>query len=1220
MSAHELKGALSEWHLRLEYDFSVMMEISSQEVSWYSFYPSTKGRKIAARVIVPNKYDYYNPATKLIGREISIRFHRKQVTLSVQEIRDPETPNHMYVELRKRKLLSEHTWGLRDGPIGYVHKVSCGTFNDRKFETAHVWSYDEKSSFKRLSYFGDVKPPKFRVCLPEEKRRGSLKREWMDFHESNVRGLIFERPEGQTRGLRKSGVIYFVVDKPPQFYRRSEGLRPCQSISNALDPETPSRIPHPSSLQVHADDELDVCGVPWVIQYSRVFKVEYRKARLFTMVGVQFRLEERERKRSFICCEHPAIKESGRSISDIASTIKSNIQKVSTLFPPYLIGCQLAVIKLLYNCNISATSPETLSDLRQSDIQDIRHSRKFSELLHKRSEDMGTSHVRELQGFFKSSSDTPDYRYFQLPGTSVDNNVTNSPRISSSDLAIESTEWHEGLSPGIFEILVYPSHIEMQGPLDSPNNSITDQYRHLIGRFLRIKFVDNNSKPLKVETKVDLAEILEHRVFGVLANRTKLFSPLLRDLIGFEFLGYSMSSLKKKKAVWFFQRQDGLDAKAIRDQIGDWDVARKANSQLAKYPSKWGARVSLAFTESIPVLSLSSTDWSVRADTGNPKLSPTDGCGLISLELCESINEKLDPYGFASSRAFQIRFGGVKGVVYAGAKSLLEGEGEPRKMLLRNSQRKFRVPDERKLDLRIVSTAGDGHQSLFFASAIKALEDSGACPKEIKNIYQKAYADLSTANPGGLDLLRQILGIQSNLKDDGTKGRHCLLKLAIRLNEKGIHPQDYSKSFLRHYLARLAAKARDKDLFKIPIPGSFSLLGITDDYKVLNPNEVLIRAQGKTIGGPVLIYRDPVIHIGDIQQAQAVSEAELKARLANAGSADGQERIDALLGMHNVIFFSQKDVPPFPSRLSGGDLDGDRFEILTKCCGFWDDKYKTTEPNSYIEDEGTSPADQETSPPKSVRTMNPFDIEELARFIAQYIQNDCFAQLEHRLLALAESKARGMNDPDVKDLAKWLSKAVDYAKSGERVNLASDVFSKVEFRVQENPDFLRALGGNAVIDSSAGYYKSPNLLGTLYRTFKSIEYHSPDESEMKNEDIIARLAEVWKTEEQEHNNPTPDLLQFFKEVDTQLGHYKEKFWRGSSPEVNLFIRKQHSDFPNDMIQNIVRMVSSALDRSNMAEWSGKGPSRVRPREPHGLDAVKAMYEQYLYSAWYSIPL
>ena len=66
------------------------------------------------------------------------------------------------------------------------------------------------------------------------------------------------------------------------------------------------------------------------------------------------------------------------------------------------------------------------------------------------------------------------------------------------------------------------------------------------------------------------------------------------------------------------------------------------------------------------------------------------------------------------SRAFQIRFGGAKGVVYAGESFLLRQQGFQYKMLLRNSQLKFQAPESGKLDLRIVSTAGDSHQSLFF--------------------------------------------------------------------------------------------------------------------------------------------------------------------------------------------------------------------------------------------------------------------------------------------------------------------------------------------------------------------------------------------------------------------------------------------------------------------------------------------------------------------------
>ena len=163
-----------------------------------------------------------------------------------------------------------------------------------------------------------------------------------------------------------------------------------------------------------------------------------------------------------------------------------------------------------------------------------------------------------------------------------------------------------------------------------------------------MRFVDNDKKTLKTDTGIDLGEIIERRVIPIMSDENQLLSIIHQR---FEFLGYSMSGLKHKKAIWFFrpQEEEVLNAKIIRDRIGVWD-ARKGNKKLAHHPSKWGARISLAFTESIPVAVLSQDEWMSREDYPDDEKFPnTDGCGLITPALCETINAALAPFGYAVS-------------------------------------------------------------------------------------------------------------------------------------------------------------------------------------------------------------------------------------------------------------------------------------------------------------------------------------------------------------------------------------------------------------------------------------------------------------------------------------------------------------------------------------------------------------------------------------------
>ena len=368
---------------------------------------------------------------------------------------------------------------------------------------------------------------------------------------------------------------------------------------------------------------------------------------------------------------------------------------------------------------------------------------------------------------------------------------------------------------------------------------------------------------------------------------------------------------------------------------------------------------------------------------------------------------------------------GVKGVVHSATESLIARHSAPKvelKMLLRKSQIKYEVRASDEASLRIVSAAGSNSTSLFFKGILKAFEDSNAEKGEVLKIYNKAYHSLSRVSLGdgeGLDLLKQIHKV-SDGESAWTK-RYSLLKLALRLKDASIVPEQYKNSFLALYLAELAEKARDSDLFKIPIPYSHSVLGLTDDYTVLAENEVYIRSGGNTISGKMLVYRYPIIHIGDIQEAEALEDDVLEKRMS--ASQEDIERYKSLITMDNVIFFSQKDKIPFPIRLAGGDLDGDRFDIITKECPLWGPRYGTSAHYNYL-DEGTNTPSATTSP------IGDFDIGELAKFIGQYIKNDCFTELQDLHMCLADERNGGMKHPDVIAMTGLLSRAVDYAKSG----------------------------------------------------------------------------------------------------------------------------------------------------------------------------------------------
>ncbi|MCJ1463057.1 hypothetical protein MMC07_001661, partial [Pseudocyphellaria aurata] len=596
------------------------------------------------------------------------------------------------------------------------------------------------------------------------------------------------------------------------------------------------------------------------------------------------------------------------------------------------------------------------------------------------------------------------------------------------------------------------------------------------------------------------------------------------------------------------------------------------------------------------------------------------------------------------SRAFQFRFGGAKGVVYAGEESLLCQEGLQYKMLLRDSQVKFEVPDRSRLNLRIASTAGDCHRSLFFPSALRAFEDSGADTNAIEKIYETAYTQLTDVSWSGVQLLQQIFRIPSDVREPTMKARHGLLKLALHLGNIGVTPEQYQDSFLGLYLAKLAEQAKQSDLFAIPIPGSYCLLGLTDDYGILksadpDPCEVFIRANEKTIEGEVLIYRDPIIHIGDIQKATAIGEAVLRARIKadlRLSRAEIEARIHALVSMDNVIFFSQHDRPPLPHRLSGGDLDGDRFEVLTKECGFWDERYHTSNPANYADDEDKPPLQSDSND-------EGFNISRLADFVGHFVQNHCFDDLQDVLMCLADEREGGLNHDDTKDLARWLSKAVDYAKNGEVVDLTKDVLKNSRFRPTRIPDFLCALNRKAYYDPEERYYESSSLLGKLYRANRGKQYKIPNRTKnlglllipdldptrfikpvlpatmslFRLEDVIDKIVEGHAHQyrqyclQQRLDNVTSISHQF--ERATTYGNYK----LSEISEVQLFLRDQDDDFPNHFVQQLIMEVRDyLLNNDNISHTWLDSPTTGKRILLHEPKFVRDIYKWCLRKAWY----
>ena len=182
-----------------------------------------------------------------------------------------------------------------------------------------------------------------------------------------------------------------------------------------------------------------------------------------------------------------------------------------------------------------------------------------------------------------------------------------------------------------------------------------------------------------------------------------------------------------------------------------------------------------------------------------------------------------------------------------------------------------------------------------------------------------------------------------------------------------------------------------------------------DESGFLQENEIYCythnEAGPKLLTGNVVITRCPALHPGDVQCVTAVDVP-----------AD-----NPLRALHNVVVFSSHGQRDLPSQLSGGDLDGDLYNII------YDD---TLYPGRL-----SQPADYPIATPIDIgRTVKRSDMTE---FFIRFMENDNLGLIATLHQILADQSPAGTFDPVCIKLAGMHSTAVDFSKTGIPVSVVT---------------------------------------------------------------------------------------------------------------------------------------------------------------------------------------
>ncbi|KZT57170.1 RdRP-domain-containing protein [Calocera cornea HHB12733] len=380
--------------------------------------------------------------------------------------------------------------------------------------------------------------------------------------------------------------------------------------------------------------------------------------------------------------------------------------------------------------------------------------------------------------------------------------------------------------------VITPTSVHLEGPYMDQSNSVLRMYPDHQHYFLRIKFANEDHLPLFNDRDVDSRLFVRYRI------GTTLRAGIMIGGRHFEFLGYSLSALRQH-SVWmvtpFEHPTRGLvTAEAIRDRLGDF-------SQVLNCPARYGARLAQAFTATEPSIILTRENIVHVLDKTHKGSGAifTDGVGCMSLEVFEMVWENLvanRPHYRAKlefpATVFQFRLGGFKGLL--SLNPLLPGT----QIQVRPSMNKFDAPDSLGLE---IAKSFERPRPFFLNRPFVMLLESRGIPGDVfLTLQRNAVKDLEAA-------LSSLVSASTMVETYGLGGTFRIKYIMRDIHGVlGLDFQDtegstvFSDSFLHHILKVGKANALREIRFRgrIPVPKSWTLIGIADEFDILKRNEI----------------------------------------------------------------------------------------------------------------------------------------------------------------------------------------------------------------------------------------------------------------------------------------------------------------------------------------------------------------------------------------------
>ncbi|VAH90354.1 unnamed protein product [Triticum turgidum subsp. durum] len=616
-------------------------------------------------------------------------------------------------------------------------------------------------------------------------------------------------------------------------------------------------------------------------------------------------------------------------------------------------------------------------------------------------------------------------------------------RNRSHNALLSSKTEGEGKLMMCYRIHITPSKIYCLGPEEEVSNYVVKHHKQYASDFARVTFVDEDWSKLFP----DAISARTGRGFFSQPLKTGLYYHILSILkegfcIGpkkYEFLAFSASQLRGS-SVWMFASNDSLKAEDIRRWMGNFEEIRSV--------SKCAARMGQLFSSSRQTLEILPRDVEeipdIEVTTDGTKYIFSDGIGKISERFAKEMACRIGLDYTNPPSAFQIRYGGYKGVVAVDPDSF-------RNLSLRPSMKKF---ESKSRMFNITSTSKS--QPCYMNREIISLLSTLGIRDEIFELMQqddmRELDEMLTNREAALSVLGKIGSAET--------------KTASKILLQGYEPS------LEPYLLMILKAHQDNRLTdirtrcKIHVPKGRVLIGCLDETGELEYGQVYIRISKNSkeqkdncqpyfsedngtektavVVGRVAVSKNPCLHPGDIRVLEAVYDHGLYAK-----------------NLVDCVVFPQRGERPHPNECSGGDLDGDLYFIT------WDEKL--------IPEKVDSPMDYTAARPRIMDHV--VTLEEIQKYFVDYMINDSLGAISTAHLVHADRHPMKARSPECLQLAALHSMAVDFAKSGAPAEMPRSL------RPKEYPDFMERWDKPTYISDGA--------LGKLYRAAASRMQSAP---------------------------------------------------------------------------------------------------------------------------------